>query len=176
MGSGPSVAACDGGPGVGKNDVMTPAIAQPPVVTGTSIINAACRKYHEAVEKFKRVEADWQTLPTQEAVTLILEIQGILRETRQLLDQGTSQMPDMNSPEWQGAIGANPRDQILECRQNAYELGNRVDDLLTGSDHLIQTCLAHQEAYERHQTAKALSIVLAGAILTIGVALYLLLR
>jgi hypothetical protein len=55
-------------------------------------------------------------------------------------------------------------------------LSNRVNNLLAGSHHLIQTCLAHQEAYERHQTAKALSIVLAGSILTIGVALYLLLR
>src|SRR5260370_12102306 len=101
---------------------MTPAIAQPPVVTGTSLINAACRKYHEAVEKFKRVEADWQTLPTQEAVPLILEIQGILRETRQLLDQSISQMPDMNSPEWQGAIRANPPHQILAGPQNRYDM------------------------------------------------------
>ena|SRR5258708_5685404 len=155
---------------------MTPAIAQPPVVTGTSLINAACRKYHEAVEKFKRVEADWQRLPTQEAVTLILEIQGILRQTRQLLDQGASQLPDLNSPEWEGATSKNTSDQISECQQNAHDLGNRVDDLLAGSDHLIQNCLAHQEAYERRQTAKALSILLAGAILTIGVALYLLLR
>src|ERR1017187_9772360 len=90
---------------------MTPAIAQPPVVAGTSLINAACRKYHEAVEKFKRVEAEWQTLPTQEAVTLILEIQGILRETRKLLDQGTAQMPDMNSPEREEAIGKNTRSE-----------------------------------------------------------------
>ncbi len=170
------MAVCDGGAGIGKKDAMTPAIAQPPVVTGTSLINAACRKYHEAVEKFKRVEAEWQTLPTQEAVTLILEIQGILRETRQLLDQGTTQMPDMNSPEWEEAIGKNTRDQIAECQQKAYDLGNRVDDVLAGSDHLIQTCLAHQEAYERHQTAKALSLVVAGTILTIGVALYFLLR
>lgn len=155
---------------------MTSAIALPPEVTGTSLINAACRKYQEAVEKFKRVEADWQTLPTQEAVTLILEIQGTLRETRYLLDQGTSQMPDMNRPEREETIGKNTRDQIAECQQNAYDLGNRVDDLLAGSDHLIQTCLAHQETYERHQTAKMLSIVLAGAILTIGVTLYLLLR
>jgi hypothetical protein len=155
---------------------MTLAIAQPPAVTGTSLINAACRKYQEAVDKFKRVEAEWQTLPTQKAITLVLETQGILRETRQLLDQGTSQMAGMHSPEWGEAAGQNTRDEVAECLQNAYDLGNRVDDLLAGSDHLIQTCLAHQEACERYQTGKALCIVVAGAILTIGVALYFLLR
>jgi hypothetical protein len=155
---------------------MTLAIAQPPVVTGASLVNAACRKYQEAVDKFKRVEAEWQTLPTQEAVTLVVETQGILRETRQLLDQGTSQMTGMNSPEWGEATGQNNRDEVAECLQDVHDLGNRVDDLLAGCDHLIQTCLAHQEAYERYQTGKALCLVLVGAILTIGVALYFLLR
>jgi len=155
---------------------MTLAIAQPPGVTGASLVNAACRKYQEAVDKFKRVEAEWQTLPTQEAVMLVVETQGILRETRQLLDQGTSQMTGMNSPEWGEATGHNTRNEVAECLQDAHDLGNRVDDLLAGCDRLIETCLAHQEAYERYQTGKALCIVLAGAILTIGVALYFLLR
>jgi hypothetical protein len=154
---------------------MTPVIAQLPVETGASLINAACRNYREAVDKFKRVEAEWRTLSTQKAVTLLLEIQGSLRETRQLLDRGTSRMPDMSSPEWKNVIGRNTRDQIAECQEKACDLGNRVDDLLTGSDHLIQTCLAHQEAYERYQTGKALCIVLAGTILTVAVVLYLLL-
>jgi hypothetical protein len=155
---------------------MTLAIVQPPVVTGASLVNAACRKYQEAVDKFKKVEAEWQTLPTQEAVMLVVETQGILRETRQLLDQGTSQMTGMNSPEWGEATGQTTRNEVVECLQDAHDLGNRVDDLLAGCDHLIQTCLADQEAYERYQTAKALCIVVAGAILTIGVALYFLLR
>jgi hypothetical protein len=155
---------------------MTLAIAQPPVVTGASLVNAACRKYQEAVDKFKRVEAEWQTLPTQEAVMLVVETQGILRETRQLLEQGTSQMTGMNSPEWGEATSQTTRNEVVECLQDAHDLGNRVDDLLAGCDRLIQTCLAHQEAYERYQTGKALCIVLAGAILTIGVALYFLLR
>ena len=105
-------------------------------------------------------------LPTQEAVALISEIQANLRETRQLLDRGASHIPDMSGPEL----------EIDECRRNAGDLGARVDDLLAASDDLIQTCLAHQEAYERYQTAKAFAIVLAGAFLTVGVALYLLLR
>jgi hypothetical protein len=155
---------------------MTLAIAQPPVVTGASLVNAACRKYQEALDKFKRVEAEWQTLPTQEAVMLVVETQGILRETRQLFDQGTSQMTGMNSPDWGEANGQNTRDEVAECLQNAHDLGNRVDDLLAGCDRLIESCLAHQEAYERYQTGKALCIVLVGAILTIGVALYFLLR
>ena len=155
---------------------MTLAIAQPPVVTGASLVNAACRKYQEALDKFKRVEAEWQTLPTQEAVMRVVETQGILRETRQLFDQGTSQMTGMNGPEWGEANGQNTRDEVAECLQNAHDLGNRVDDLLAGCDRLIETCLAHQEAYERYQTGKALCIVVAGAVLTIGVALYFLLR
>jgi hypothetical protein len=155
---------------------MTLAIAQPPVVTGASLVNTACRKYREAVDKFKRVEAEWQTLPTQEAVTLVLETQGILREARQLLDQGTSQMAGLNGPEWGEATGQNTRDQVAECLQDAHNLGNRVDDLLAGGDRLIETCLAHQEACERYQTGKALCIVVAVAIFTIGVALYFLLR
>jgi hypothetical protein len=97
---------------------MTPVLAKSPVVTGTSLINAACRKYQEAVHKFRRVEAAGQTLPTQEAVARVSEIQGILRETRQLLDQGISQMPDMNSPECEGAIGKNTRDQTSECPEH----------------------------------------------------------
>ncbi len=115
-------------------------------------------------------------LPTQEAVTRISEIQANLRETRQLLDRGASRIPDLIGPELEDVIGKSTRNQIAECRQNACDLGARVDDLLAASDDLIQTCLAHQEAYERRQTAKALAIVLAGAFLTVGVVLYLLLR
>jgi hypothetical protein len=155
---------------------MTLAIAQPPVVTGASLVNAACLKYQEALDKFKRIEAEWQTLPTQEAVMLVVETQGILRETRQLLAQGTSQMTGMNSLEWGEATGQTTRDEVAECLQDTHDLGNRVDDLLAGCDRLIETCLAHQEAYERYQTGKALCIVVAGAVLTIGVALYFLLR
>ena len=170
------MAGCDGGAGIEKQNAMSPAVAQPPVTTGTSLINAACRRYRKAVEKFKQVEAGWQMLPTQEAVTLISEIQADLRETRQLLDRGASHIPDMSGRELEDVIGKSTRDQIAECRRNACDLGARVDDLLGASDDLIQTCLAQQEAYERHQTAKALAIVLAGAFLTVGVALYLLLR
>jgi hypothetical protein len=159
-----------------KQNAMPPAVAQSPVATGTSPINAGCRRYREAVEKFKRVEVAWQMLPTQEAVTLISEIQADLRETRQLLDQGASRIPDMSGPELEDATGKSTRDQIAECPQNACDLGARVDDLLAASDDLIQTCLARQEAYERCQTAKALAIVLAGACLTFGAVLYLLLR
>jgi hypothetical protein len=176
MGKRPTRGDVQRGAGVGKKDAMTLAIAQSPVVTGASLVNAACRKYQEALDKLKRVEADWQTLPTQEAVTLVLETQGILREARQLLDQGTSQMTGMNSPEWGEATSQNTRDKVAECLQKAYDLGNSADRLLAVSDHLIQACLADQEAYERYQTAKALCIVVAGAILTIGVALYFLLR
>ena len=170
------MAGCDGGAGMEKQNAMSPAVAQSPVTTGTSLINAACRRYRKAVEKFKQVEAGWQMLPTQEAVTLISEIQANLRETRQLLDRGASHIPDLTGPELEDVIGKSTRDQIAECRQNACDLGARVDDVLAASDDLIQTCLAHQEAYERHQIAKALAIVLAGAFLTVGVALYLLLR
>jgi len=155
---------------------MTLAIAQPPGVTGGSLVNAACRKYQEAVDKFNRVEAEWQILPTQEAVMLVVETQGILREARQLLHQDTSQMTGMNSPEWGEATGQTTRDEVAECLQDAHYLGNRVDDLLAACDRLIETCLARQEAYERYQTGKALCIVVAGAVLTIGVALYFLLR
>ena len=176
MGKRPTRDDVQRGAGVGKNDAMTLAIAQPPVVTGASLVNAACLKYQEALDKFKRVEAEWQTLPTQEAVMLVVETQGILRETRQLLDQGTSQMTGMNSPEWGEATGQTTRDEVAECLQDTHDLGNRVDDLLAGCDRLIETCLAHQEAYERYQTGKALCIVVAGAVLTIGVALYFLLR
>ncbi len=155
---------------------MPPPVAQSPAATGPNLINAACRRYREAVEKFKQVEAGWQMLPTQEAVTLISEIQANLRETRQLLDRGASRIPDLIGPELEDVIRKSTRNQIAECRQNACDLGARVDDLLAASDDLIQTCLAHQEAYERRQTAKALAIVLAGAFLTVGVVLYLLLR
>jgi hypothetical protein len=85
-------------------------------------------------------------------------------------------MTGMNSPEWGEATGQTTRNEVVECLQDAHDLGNRVDDLLAGCDHLIQTCMAHQEAYERYQTGKALCIVVVGAILTIGVALYFLLR
>lgn len=154
---------------------MPPAVAQLPVTTGTSLINAACRKYREAVAKFKRIEAGWQMLPTEEAVMLISEIQADLRETRQLLDRGSSDIPDMSAPELEEGPGQSTREQIAEYRQDACELGARVDDLLAASDDLVHTCLVQQEAYERHQTAKALAIVLAGAFLTVGVTLYLLL-
>jgi hypothetical protein len=176
VGDGPTVAACDGGAGTEKQNAMPPAVVRTPFVTGTSLINAACQRYREAVKKFKRVEAGWQMLSTQDAVTLISEIQADLRETRQLLDRGASRIPDISGPEFEDASGKRTRAQIAECRQNARDLSDRVDDLLAASDDLIQTCLAHQEAYERNQTAKALAIVLAGALLTVGVALYLLLR
>lgn len=155
---------------------MPPAVAQLPVTTGTSLINAACRKYREAVEKFTRIEAGWQMLPTEEAVMLISEIQADLRETRHLLDRVSSHIPDMNTPELEEGRVQSTREPIAECQQGACELGARVDDLLAASDDLIHTCLVQQEAYERHQTAKALAIVLAGAFLTVGVTLYLLLR
>jgi len=82
----------------------------------------------------------------------------------------------MSGMELEDVAGESTREQVAECRQNACDLGAHVDDLLAASDDLVHTCLAQQEAYERHQTAKALAIVLAGAFLTVGVTLYLLLR
>lgn len=175
MGNGPSAAVCSGGAGIGINDAMIPVIAQPPVATAASLINVACRKYLEAAERLKRIEADWPKLSTEEAVTLISGIQAILRETRQFLDQGASQMSAMTGLEY-GTADKNGRDQIVECRQKARDLADRVDEMLASSDRLVWNCLARQEAYERYQTAKALSIVIAGTLLTLGVALYLLLR
>ena len=176
MGNGPSAAVCSGGAGIGINDAMIPVIAQPPVATAASLINVACRKYLEAAERLKRIEADWQKLPTEEAVTLISGIQAILRETRQFLEQGACQMSAMTGLESDGTADKNGRHQIVECRQKARDLANRVNEMLASSDHLIWSCLARQEVYERYQTAKALSIVIAGTLLTLGVALYLLLR
>jgi hypothetical protein len=176
MGKRPTRGNVRRGAGVGKKDAMTLAIAQPPVVTGASLVNAACRKYQEAVDKFKRVEAEWQTLPTQEAVMLVVETQGILRETRQLLDQGTSQMTGMNSPEWGEATGQTPAMRLPSACRMLTTWVIVWTTCWPAATVLIQTCLAHQEAYERYQTGKALCIVLVGAILTIGVALYFLLR
>jgi len=58
MGKRPTRSNVRRGAGVGKKDIMTLAIARPPVVTGASLVSAACRKYQEAVDKFKRVEAE----------------------------------------------------------------------------------------------------------------------
>ena len=150
--------------------------AQPSAATATSLINAACRKYLEAVEKLRRIETDWQTLPTQDAVALILGIQAILRETRQFLEQGTFRMSDITASACRDVADGNTWDQIAECRRKACDLADRVNETLTSSERLIWRCLARQEAQERRQTAKALSIVIAGTILGMGTALYLFLR
>ena len=56
MGKRPARGNVRRGAGVGKKEAMTLAIAQSPGVTGGSLVNAACRKYQEAVDKFNRVE------------------------------------------------------------------------------------------------------------------------
>ena len=147
---------------------MTAAVAQSRVLTGTNLINTACQKYEEAVEKFRKLKANLPTLPTQESVTLILETQDMLREALRILDQATGQMPVMNSPEWEQATGGKETGSlVVECLQRAYDLRNRVDEVLESSQNLIQTCLAHQEARERYQTGKALVIVATAAVITI---------
>ena len=147
---------------------MIAAIAHTQLLTGTDLIDTACQKYEEAAARFGQLKANWHTLPAQEAVTLILETQAILRETRRILDQATSQVPVMNGPEWQGATGSSETgSRVIGCLQQAFDLSNRINDLLERSQELIQTCLAHEEARERYQTGKALLIVAAAAVTVI---------